>query len=496
MKKIIEYLLLLLALAAFVYLGRGKLEAFFYNQGNDYFERSLYEEAIKSYGNALKINPQSLLAHLGLAESYRDNKDYDKAADEYNKVLNIDPLYIKAYQSLAEMYSQKSRHAEALSVIRRGRDRLADNPDINQAWQECCYAFVVSTLNKSTELFLMNKNTEAISLLRGALKSCPDFAVAQYTLGYYYFSVKDYANAEASLKKAILIDPQFHYAHKLLSQVYFKKGSFEKELSSAREAFAMNNSDASVCNDLGLALMHLERYAEAITYLKKAVSLDPGNTDYIYSLGSVYRDNKMFSQAISEYNKLMVLKNDYPNLHNDLADIYNILGNRGQAVLEYQKEARFCQQELETDPDNPELLNNYAHALNALGESEEARKIIEGVIKSYPRYRQAYLTLSKIYEKTQNAPLALKALEKAKQLSTGEDFIDNEISRLNKEFLPKAKIQAEQKDRIYLKNGRQLQAKIIKEYPDKIVLEMWLGSSRGEVIFYRDAIERIEKHQD
>lgn len=192
----------------------------------------------------------------------------------------------------------------------------------------------------------------------------------------------------------------------------------------------------------------------------------------------------------------MVLKNDYPNLHNDLADIYNILGNRGQAVLEYQKEARFCQQELETDPDNPELLNNYAHALNALGESEEARKIIEGVIKSYPRYRQAYLTLSKIYEKTQNAPLALKALEKAKQLSTGEDFIDNEISRLNKEFLPKAKIQAEQKDRIYLKNGRQLQAKIIKEYPDKIVLEMWLGSSRGEVIFYRDAIERIEKHQD
>jgi len=496
MKKLIEFLLLLAVLAVFLYLARGKLEAFFYNQGNDYFERSLYKEAIKSYGNALKINPQSWLAHLGLAEAYRDGKDDDRAADEYNKTLEINPLYVKAYQSLAEMYSQKGRYAEAFSVINRARDKLPDNADISQAWQECCYAFVVSTLNKSTELFLANKSLEAISILKDTLKSCPDFAVGQYTLGYYYFSIKDYANAEASLKKAVLLDPQFHYAHKLLSQIYFKKGNFEKELSSAKDALAVNNNDASVYNDLGLALMHLERYTEAITYLKKAVSLDSDNTDYIYSLGSVYRDNKMFDQAISEYSKLIVLKNDYPNLHNDLADIYNILGNRDQAVLEYQKEVRFCQRELENNPDNPALLNNYAHALNGLGESEKAREIIEKVINSYPRYRQAYLTLSKINEKMQNADLALKALEKAKQLSEGEDFIDNEISRLNKEFLPRGKTQAEQKDRIYLKNGRQLQARIIKEYPDKVVLEIWLGSSRGEVVFYRDAIERIEKHQD
>lgn len=496
MKRIIEYLLLLAALVIFLYLTRGKLEAFFYNQGNDYSGRSLYKEAIESYGNALKINPQSWLARMGLAEAYRDNQDYDKAADEYNKALNIDPLSLKAYQALAEMYSQKGNHAEALSVISRARNNIPNNPEITQSSQECCYAFIVSTLNKSTELLLADKGLEAISLLKDALKLCPDFAVAQYTLGYYYFSVKDYANAEASLKKAILIDPQFHYAHKLLSQVYFKKGNFEKELSSARDALTINNNDASVCNDLGLALMHLERYTEAITYLKKAVSLDPNNTDYIYSLGSVYRDNKMFNQAISEYSKLIVLKNDYPNLHNDLADIYYTLDNRAQAVLEYQKEARYCQQELENNPDNPALLNNYAYALNALGESEKAREIIERVINSYPRYRQAYLTLSKINEKTQNADLALKALEKAKQLSTGEDFIDNEISRLNKQSLPKEKMQSEQKDMIYLRNGRKLQAKIIKEYPDKVVLEMWLGSSRGEVIFYRDAIERIEKHQD
>jgi len=496
MKRVIEYLLLFTALAIFLYLGRGKLEAFFYNQGNNYFERSLYKEAIGSYENAIKINPQSWLARLGLAETYRYSRNYDKAVEEYNKALNMNPLCVKAYQSFAEMYSQNGNHVEALSILSKAQNKVPNNPEINQFLHECCYAFVVATLNKSTDLFLINKNAEAISLLKNTLKLCPDYAVAQYTLGSYYVSVKDYDNAEASLKKALLIDPQFHYAHKLLSQVYFDKGNFEKELSSARDAFALNNNDASVCNDLGLALMHLARYGEAATYLEKAVSLDANNTNYIYSLGSVYRDNKMFHQAISEYNKLSVLKNDYPNLHNDLADIYNNLGNPAQASLEYQKEVQYCQQELRNNQDNPILLNNYAYALNGLGESEKAKEIIDGVINSYPRYRQAYLTLSKINEKMQNADSALRALEKAKQLSAGEGFIDNEISQLNKQFLPKAETNLEQKDTIYLKNGRKLLAKIKKEYPDKVVLEVRLGSSLGEVVFYRDAIERIEKAQN
>jgi len=496
MKKVFEYLLLFLTLAVFLYLARGKFEAYFYNQGNDYSGKARYKEAIKSYSNALKINPQSWLSHFGLAEAYRDNQSYSQAVDEYNQVLTLNPFYLKAYQSLAEMYSQEGRHREALDVISRARGNIPDSQQIKQLSRESCYAFVVSTLDKCAELFLKGKSSEAISVLKDTLKSCPDFAIAQYTLGYYYSRIKDYDNAETSLKKAILLDPQFHYAHKLLSEVYFKKGNFEKELSSAKEAFVLNNGDASVCNDLGLALMHLERYAEAITYLKKAVSLDPNNTDYIYSLGSVYRDNNMPYQAIAEYNKLNILKNDYPNLHNDLADIYNNLGDTAKASSEYHKEVRNSQQGLVNAPGNPILLNNYAYALNGVGESVKAKKVIEGVLSSYPAYRQAYLTLSKINEKMQNPDLALEAMEKAKSLSLGEDFIEDEVSRLNKRLSFKAKSSPEQKDLVWLKNGRQLLGKIKKEYPDKIVLEVVLGSSRGEVIFYRDSIERIEKVQN
>ncbi len=145
--------------------------------------------------------------------------------------------------------------------------------------------------------------------------------------------------------------------------------------------------------------MRLERYAEAVPYLRKAVSLASDNVDYIYSLGSVYRDNKMFDQAISEYNKVRVLKNDYPSLHNDLADIYVNLGRGQEALAEYRKEAKYCGEKLKNSPADPVLLNNYAYALNGSGESNRAQEIAEGLVSAYPRYRQAHLTMSKIYEK-------------------------------------------------------------------------------------------------
>lgn len=279
---------------------------------------------------------------------------------------------------------------------------------------------------------LAQKNKEAISLLENALLLCPGSALAYYTLGYYYLASQDYNNAEMNLNKSIAIDPQFRYAYKLLSDIYLKRRDIEKAVLYAQKAVSLDGSDASSCNDLGLLLMRLERYAEALPYLQKAVSLAPENVDYLYSLASIYRDNKMLSQAIEGYSKVNLLKSDYPNLHNDLADIYVVLGSPAQALVEYRQEAKYCREKLKNSPADPILLNNYAYALNGAGESSRAQEIAEGLVSAYPRYRQTYLTMSKIYEKMDKHDLALNSLEKARQLSSGESFIDDEIARLNK----------------------------------------------------------------
>lgn len=430
-RKVIGYLLLVVLLGVFAFLAWGKLAAFFCNRGNYYFEQMDYQKAAASYKNSIRMDPESWMAHLGLADVYRESGDYQAAAREYKKVLSINPLYARAYDSLAHVYYEEANYEEALKVLLQGQKGIPSDQKLIESFQSCCYAYIADALNKSTELFLAQKKEEAIPLLENALSSCPGSALAYYTLGYYYLANGDYDKAEINLNKSLGIDPQFSQAYKLLSDIYLDKRDIEKSLFYAQKTITLDASDPIALNDLGLLLMRLERYSEAIPYLEKAASLDPENADYVYSLASVYRDNKMFAQALEGYRKLGVLKNDYPNLHNDIADIYIALGKPDQALSEYRQEIKYSGEKLEkSSAADPVLLNNYAYALNGIGGSAKAQQIAEGLVLAYPRYRQAHLTLSKIYEKMNKNDLALKSLEKAKQLSSGESFIDDELSRL------------------------------------------------------------------
>jgi len=496
MKKAIEYLLLLVLLAIFIFLVWSKLGKFFCDQGDRYLESSSYKEAINSYGKAVRINPGLWSAHLGLAEAYRESGDYDGAIREYKITININPVSVKAYDSLAYLYSQNAKFEEALKTLSQAEEKIPGDQTLKDSREHCCFLYFADALTKSTELFLAQNNKEAIPVLKNVFSSCPGNALAYYTLGYYYFSEQDYSNAETNLNKAIAIDPDFYYAYKVLADLYFEQKDTGKALFYAQKAVSLGSKDASNYNDLGLLLMRLERYGEAAAYLKKAVSLDPNNADYIYSLGSVYRDNKMFDQAISEYNKIRVLKNDYPNLHNDLADIYVNLGRNKEAISEYQQEIKYCREKLKSFPNDPVALNNYAYALNGINEPGKAQEVAERLVSLYPRYREAYLTLSRIYEKMNKHALALKTLEKAKQLSGAEKFINDALSRLREQSLIGIKAHPQGRDWVYLKNGRKIQGRIKKEQQDKVILEVWLGSTQGELIFYRDSIERIEKAKD
>lgn len=492
MKKIIEHVLFLILLVIFIFLAWHKLGAFFCNQGNYYFQRQAYQKAISSYSNSIRVNPWAWMAHLGLAEAYRENKDYQASLREYKKALNINPLYSGVYDSLANIYYQIGDYEEALRVLADGQKANPADEKIKESYKNYCFVYLADALSRSTELFISRRGKEAILALENALSRCPGNAFAYYTLGYFYYANRNYDLAEMNLNKSVTYDPKFHYAYKLLSDIYLERKNIEKAVFFAREAVALGFNDASNYHHLGLLFMRMERYAEALIYLKKAVSLSPDNAEYIYSLGSTYRDNKMFKEAIAEYNKLSVLKNDYLNLHNDLADIYLHSGLLDQASAQYRKEIQYCQEKLKNSPDDPVLLNNYAHALNGIGQSNKALEITKALISAHPQYRQAYLTISRIYEKMNKYDLALKSAQEAKQLSSGENFIEDDISRLRRSSLFREKTD-EGDDRIYLKNGRKLTGKIKKESPDKVALDVWLGSSQGELVFYRDAIERIER---
>ena len=472
---------------------RTKLPVFFYNQGRGYYDRGLYDAAIVSFKKSLKINPRIAIVHCSMADAYMEKKMQDEAIEEYKKTIQLNPNYIYAYRALSHIYWTRQMYEEALDQLKQAEILNPANQEIKELQEEISSEYMADCLNKGIDSFLAGDRFKADALLDKVLEIKPDSAFANYTLAYFYFAEKKYEETERLLDKVIQIDSQFWPAYKLLGDIYFEKGIYEKAVSEYKTALTLNYNNPNLHNELGLALVQMERYEEAIMHLQEALKLDPNNLNIRYSLASTFRDKGMFEEAISEHKKITENQKDYPNLYNDLGDIYSQQGKIQEALEAYQNEISYDRRRISLNPDDPVALNNLAYALTGIGEYNQAKEIVEKILILQPNYRQAYLTLAKIYEKLGNSKEALVALAKAKSISIQANFINRDIARLKKKLKPSFDTVFLPVDTVYLKNGRQIKGRIKKEDGEKVILEVQIGNTIGDMTFYRNAIERIEK---
>ena len=491
MKRIIETLLVLVLFVVLTYVGRSKLAVFYYNQGNNYFDANMFDKAEASFKRALKINPSIAVAHYMLANTYTSRRMFDQAISEYKRCLEIDPAYIQAYSMLARIYGNNQMYEEAIGLIKYAEKLSPNNHEIKKVSQELSLEYTLDSLDKGIDYFLEGDTQKAYELLNRAILEKPDFAYAHYTLGFLYFNDGNLDAAANKLYDALEQDIQFWPAHKLLGDIYFEKGLYDKAAYSYKEALKLHRNDSSLENDLGITLMNMERYGEAVTHLQEALRLDPGNIDIRYSLANTYRDNKMFDSAILEYNNILPRKIDYPNIYNDLGGCLGRLGKKKEALEAYQNEINYDRKKLMDNPKDVIALNSLAFALNETGESGEARAIIEKALVIRPEYRQAHITLARIFEKSGYSKEALEELATAKRLSPQANFIERDIASIKKDKAPAAEAVFFAPDTVFLKNGRQIKGRIKQEDKEKIVLEVKIGPTLGNLIFYRNSIEKI-----
>ncbi|MFA5362090.1 MAG: tetratricopeptide repeat protein [Candidatus Omnitrophota bacterium] len=489
--------LIFFLLIALVVVGRLKAAILFYNQGAKYYNRGLYTKAEASFKCSLILNARAAITHNTLGSVYVKLGQDEKAIDAYQKAIKFDPRRVKAYIALSDIYLEREDYEQSIDELKRAREMAAeDDPEIKTALEFVFFEYMSDCLNKGVNAFLAGDKQKAFSLVRTALSVRPDFAYSHYTLAYFYYTDAIFTEAETELREAIRLNPEFYFSYKLLGDIYFKRQEYEKVIGVYQDALVRNPESSVLENDLGLAFMQLERYEEAIPHLKEALRLDPGNSNIRYSLASVYRDSKRYDEAVNEYSRLLADKGEFPNVHNDLGDIYVVRKENERAAAEYSKEIEYAQARLSSYPRDIIALVNLARAYNGLGKTGQAKEMVDRAIVFDPGFREAYLTLGRIYEKEGKFNESLAAFNKAKELSLETNFIDRDITRV-KDEIPDENTAVisdiRPPDVLFLKNGRQIQGKIVMDSDEKIVLEVNMGGPRTEVTFYRGEISHIVK---
>jgi Flp pilus assembly protein TadD len=93
-----------------------------------------------------------------------------------------------------------------------------------------------------------------------------------------------------------------------------------------------------------------------------------------------------FADAIRNYRRILSLKPDLPDIHNNLGHALAALGKPAAAILAFQ-----CAVELK--PDNPEAFCNWGLALADLGRLDDAEATYRRAIQVEPRFAGAYNNL-------------------------------------------------------------------------------------------------------
>ena len=193
-----------------------------------------WNNAIRYYEEALKLDPNYALAYCGLADNYAymgsvvmpEKEAVAKEKEFAQKALALDPELAEAHMSLALALVAAYDWRNGLKEFDRA---LELNPNLAFAYE--LQAWTVNGLGRFDE---------AIATTRKAVELDPLNPFFQMSLSFYLYWARQYDDAIAQARKTLEMDPNSAINHVLLGLSFLKKGDTVGAIAEFQKARAPN----------------------------------------------------------------------------------------------------------------------------------------------------------------------------------------------------------------------------------------------------------------
>ncbi len=145
---------------------------------------------------------------------------------------------------------------------------------------------------------------------------------------------------------------------------------YEKALIEYYQAMLYDSGSAQIYKAIARDLMRLQRYENAIEYLKKSYRKNSRDKETLNYLGEAYYNNKDFDESLFYYEKLFALDPYNPTVQNNLIYLYSNLKKEKKLLDFYRKLADLY-------PGEPRYVVQYAMALIRQRKLDEAQAVLE-----------------------------------------------------------------------------------------------------------------------
>ncbi|MBU8933336.1 MAG: protein kinase [candidate division Zixibacteria bacterium] len=248
---------------------------------------------------AYELDPVSIPVLGNLAHYYYTEGDLDKAVDFCRRQLELAPTSYHAYSTMAWSYVALGD----TMMVYRTLDSLEHYAA--ETWQ--AHTYRAEVLNQYDE------KQEAEVAYRKAIEVAPDNWQPYDRLGRFYSeSQRKYQEGEDCFLRAIALDstqpaPHSGYGHNLRMQ-----GRMDESIEQSRLAMELAPYDPETFRAYGWAIGNgLRRYDEAITYMEKALHLNPRHLFTLTSISLMYANAGQFEEAIQAINDAIDVDRSY-----------------------------------------------------------------------------------------------------------------------------------------------------------------------------------------
>ena len=107
--------------------------------------------------------------------------------------------------------------------------------------------------------------------------------------------------------RVIMMDPLSARAHALLGAAILGAGDFRNSVEEFRTALALKNDEALAVAGLAMIDFYENRSTPALSGLRRAVSLDPDEPDYVFNLGQAAARCEKYKEAADAYERFLMV---------------------------------------------------------------------------------------------------------------------------------------------------------------------------------------------
>jgi len=325
-----------------------------------------YQDAIKDYEKAIKLNVSCSMAYVNKGYSYNYLGMYKKALKELNKAIELSPYNIDAYNNRGIAFCGIGKYKKGISDF-ENVVKIVPN-------------FSLAYVNLGKAYFCLGEYKRAIKELNKAIKLFPSLAEAYCNRGIAYRYIGEYKNALKDFDKAIQIKPYYAYAYLQRGLTYEDLCEWKKADRDIGEAvkldprifsvyimgvIKLNPRTAVEYHERGHAYFCIGQWKKAIADFDKAISMRPGFASAYFYRGLSYDNLKDYKKAIQDYSKAIEL---FP----EDAIMYNNRGTAYYSCKEYKKALSDFSKAIELDPEKPVFYENRVRVYSRLGKNKEA----------------------------------------------------------------------------------------------------------------------------